>query len=458
MGLYDWLRLQYHLGFGFDCREDGRVPLCYIAKKSAYGINEKEDALSANKEEVVDWSKQLELLKKHTGASSLNMEYNYAGRLLTLDAATDFKKIDIVLNACLERLDRCIWICNNLKTKFNGSTDAPWSWEREEEKALIQVEELIDVLCRGKSRAHVISDCLDSGLISANYANPSNWIKGSGKKLANEFSLVLQKRNGTELNNNTLAWGHLPHFACLSRKLGLLARYFPIDQTHPECTKINATTSNSSSTRSPTALDVKSAMPLCDPKKSCNFNLSVMYSMAMIEFPVYQKSAPPIIIDDTATQDKKVIAPNSTSTNSESTPLSMEPLSSSLSSSSSSMPASSSSSSSCIPLTVTLTSSPTTTTSSLSSLEIVSMTKRSHPALIDLTQSSENADEITAKKSRMEAKLCIVCDERPVSTMVLPCQDAVACSICSDQLQQTNNAKLCIWCRGQITDVLDENK
>jgi len=52
--------------------------------------------------------------------------------------------------------------------------------------------------------------------------------------------------------------------------------------------------------------------------------------------------------------------------------------------------------------------------------------------------------------------LCICCMERPVATMVLPCQHAVACVECSEQLEGTNNAQKCIQCRQPIKQVLIE--
>jgi hypothetical protein len=50
---------------------------------------------------------------------------------------------------------------------------------------------------------------------------------------------------------------------------------------------------------------------------------------------------------------------------------------------------------------------------------------------------------------------CCVCYERPANTIVLPCEHVVCCKQCSDQLQYTPNARLCIKCRQPIKHILD---
>ncbi len=53
-----------------------------------------------------------------------------------------------------------------------------------------------------------------------------------------------------------------------------------------------------------------------------------------------------------------------------------------------------------------------------------------------------------------EPQTCVVCDERPADTRVLPCNHRVACRVCSDKLKTTPNARLCIVCRQEITEVI----
>lgn len=53
---------------------------------------------------------------------------------------------------------------------------------------------------------------------------------------------------------------------------------------------------------------------------------------------------------------------------------------------------------------------------------------------------------------------CIICNSAPIETLVLPCGHSVVCKECSNQLKNTNNAKLCIYCRQEITDVIKDEK
>lgn len=55
-----------------------------------------------------------------------------------------------------------------------------------------------------------------------------------------------------------------------------------------------------------------------------------------------------------------------------------------------------------------------------------------------------------------EEGLCIACFERPIETMVLPCQHHVLCRQCSDRMAGTPNAKRCVFCRQDICEVLQE--
>ncbi len=54
------------------------------------------------------------------------------------------------------------------------------------------------------------------------------------------------------------------------------------------------------------------------------------------------------------------------------------------------------------------------------------------------------------------AKLCVICMERPPTTMVLPCRHCVACKTCSELLKSDPiNSKICVTCRQDITFILD---
>jgi hypothetical protein len=62
---------------------------------------------------------------------------------------------------------------------------------------------------------------------------------------------------------------------------------------------------------------------------------------------------------------------------------------------------------------------------------------------------------LPASKTQPEApKLCEVCMDAPVETMVLPCEHYVVCRACSDKLRATPDAHVCIQCRRGITQVV----
>ena len=49
---------------------------------------------------------------------------------------------------------------------------------------------------------------------------------------------------------------------------------------------------------------------------------------------------------------------------------------------------------------------------------------------------------------------CCICLVNKANTLVMPCGHSIVCSECSDQLKKTPNAKLCVLCRGEISEVL----
>ena len=56
--------------------------------------------------------------------------------------------------------------------------------------------------------------------------------------------------------------------------------------------------------------------------------------------------------------------------------------------------------------------------------------------------------------SDSETYTCKMCFDNTINTLVLPCCHAVICSVCSDKLANTINAKSCIYCRGNIQRVV----
>ncbi len=55
-----------------------------------------------------------------------------------------------------------------------------------------------------------------------------------------------------------------------------------------------------------------------------------------------------------------------------------------------------------------------------------------------------------------DTPMCMLCEERPSNTLVLPCEHSVVCLECSIKLKNTPDAHQCIRCRRPITSVLNE--
>ena len=64
----------------------------------------------------------------------------------------------------------------------------------------------------------------------------------------------------------------------------------------------------------------------------------------------------------------------------------------------------------------------------------------------------EDTMEIPVEEEDTE---CMICMDNPADTMVLPCEHCVVCKECSEQLKDTHDAKICVRCRREITDILD---
>jgi hypothetical protein len=53
------------------------------------------------------------------------------------------------------------------------------------------------------------------------------------------------------------------------------------------------------------------------------------------------------------------------------------------------------------------------------------------------------------------SEFCLVCHERPPTTMVLPCEHNVVCGKCSITIRESKFVHNCILCQGLITHILD---
>jgi hypothetical protein len=72
------------------------------------------------------------------------------------------------------------------------------------------------------------------------------------------------------------------------------------------------------------------------------------------------------------------------------------------------------------------------------------------PTVVDEKNKDHKSDE---KRDPEEKRLCVICLGREASTLVEPCGHCVVCSRCSEDLQHSNDAKICVQCRNPITFV-----
>lgn len=56
-----------------------------------------------------------------------------------------------------------------------------------------------------------------------------------------------------------------------------------------------------------------------------------------------------------------------------------------------------------------------------------------------------------------DAPQCAICLERVANTLVLPCGHVVVCALCSEMLQHTPDAKVCVQCRNEIQKVIQDD-
>lgn len=74
-------------------------------------------------------------------------------------------------------------------------------------------------------------------------------------------------------------------------------------------------------------------------------------------------------------------------------------------------------------------------------------------------RTSETKEESPVDKKRIKLgeneseKECMICMDRPADTLVTPCMHNVACSVCSLQLEDTSDAKICCQCRCEISGI-----
>jgi hypothetical protein len=78
----------------------------------------------------------------------------------------------------------------------------------------------------------------------------------------------------------------------------------------------------------------------------------------------------------------------------------------------------------------------------------------------DVASSRDNAAD-SKDKDGQQGKVgvdgretCIICQERPADTMVLPCGHSIVCVTCSKGLAKTGDARNCVQCRQRIDEVL----
>lgn len=53
--------------------------------------------------------------------------------------------------------------------------------------------------------------------------------------------------------------------------------------------------------------------------------------------------------------------------------------------------------------------------------------------------------------------LCVICEEQPANTLVMPCGHIVVCSACSELLQKTPDRDVCVQCRKKIDVVMQDS-
>lgn len=75
------------------------------------------------------------------------------------------------------------------------------------------------------------------------------------------------------------------------------------------------------------------------------------------------------------------------------------------------------------------------------------------PTDINIPPAPTRAAPPPVEKDEKEPEECMVCFERAPDTTVTPCMHCVVCAVCSPQLENTGDAKICCQCRQPITGI-----
>lgn len=81
-------------------------------------------------------------------------------------------------------------------------------------------------------------------------------------------------------------------------------------------------------------------------------------------------------------------------------------------------------------------------------------TKSGTPASVHLKSKESPVDRKRIKLDEPKPEdECMICMERPPDTTVAPCMHNVVCSVCSIQLENSADAKICCQCRCEISGI-----
>jgi hypothetical protein len=71
---------------------------------------------------------------------------------------------------------------------------------------------------------------------------------------------------------------------------------------------------------------------------------------------------------------------------------------------------------------------------------------------VDMKEAESKAD---VKMHEDNARpLCVICEDKPADTLVMPCGHVIVCSSCSVDLRKTENAKQCVYCRRAVEEIV----
>jgi hypothetical protein len=64
-------------------------------------------------------------------------------------------------------------------------------------------------------------------------------------------------------------------------------------------------------------------------------------------------------------------------------------------------------------------------------------------------------DKADVKMEEANARpLCMICEDEPADTLVMPCGHVIVCAACSVALKKTENAKQCVYCRQAVEEIV----